>query len=103
MAGGLKNSTAVWKLARDLRIAGSDDPIAGIIKCCERRVKKVLETFPDCHTLSDLLDCVAAKLGTIFEIVSSDDNLEQIQKNMCSKARRFLLGWIKSCRKMFLP
>ena len=59
MAGGLKNSTSVWKLARDLGITGSgEDSLAGIIKFCERRVKKVLETFPDCHTLSDLLDCM---------------------------------------------
>lgn len=92
MAGGLKNSTAVWKLARDLRIAGSDDPIAGIIKCCERRVKKVLETFPDCHTLTDLLDCAAAKLGTVFEIVTTEKDLREIQKKYWLKGEKIFVG-----------
>ena len=80
MAGRLKNTVSVWKLARDLRIAGSEDPIAAVIKFCERRVKKVLETFPDCQTLTDLLDCVAAKLGTLFEIVTTDEDLRRIQQ-----------------------
>lgn len=80
MAGRLKNSVSVWKLARDLGIAGSDDPVTAIIKFCEKRVKKVLETFPERQTLTDLLDCVAAKLGTLFETVLTDEDLEQIQK-----------------------
>lgn len=80
MAGRLKNSVSVWKLARDLGIAGTDDPIAAVVKFCDIRVKKVLEAFPDCHTLTDLLDCAAAKLGTIFEIVTTDEDLRDIQK-----------------------
>jgi len=93
MAGGLKNSTSVWKLARDLGIAGSgEDSIAGIIKFCERRVKNVLETFPDCQTLSDLLDCVAGKLDTIFEIVTSDENLEQIQRKYVNNGEKIFAG-----------
>jgi len=91
MAGGLKNSTSVWKLARDLRIVGRD-PIAGVIEFCERRVKKALETFPDCHTLSDLLDCVAGKLDTIFEIVTSDENLEQIQRKYVNNGEKIFAG-----------
>ena len=93
MAGGLKNSTSVWKLARDLGIAGSgEDSLAGIIKFCERRVKKVLETFPDCHTLSDLLDCMAGKLDTIFEIVTSDENLGQIQRKYVNNGEKIFAG-----------
>src|SRR5690348_16079133 len=92
MAGGLKNSTSVWKLTRDLRITDNDNPIAAIIKFCERRLKKALETFPDCHTLSDLLDCVAAKLGTIFEIVTSDENLEQIQRKYVNNGEKIFAG-----------
>ncbi len=92
MAGRLKHSVSVWKLARDLGIAGTDDPIAAIIKFCERRVKKVLEAFPDCHSLADLLDCVAAKLGTIFEIVTTDEHLEQIQKKYVLKAEKIFAG-----------
>lgn len=80
MPGGLKNSISVWKLARDLGIGATDDPIAAVVKFCDRRVKNVLKTFPDCGTLTDLLDCVAAKLGTLFEIVTTDEDLRQIQQ-----------------------
>ena len=85
MAGRLKNSVSVWKLARDLGIAGSDDPITAIVKFCEKRMKTVLETFPDCLTLTDLLDCAANKLGTMFEIVSTDADVERIQRNYVTK------------------
>jgi hypothetical protein len=51
-------------------------------------VKKVLEAFPDCHTLTDLLDCVAAKLGTMFEIVATDRDLQQIQKKYVLKGEK---------------
>jgi hypothetical protein len=88
MAGRLKNSVSVWKLARDLGIAGTDDPFAAVLKFCERRVKKVLETFPDCRTLTDLLDCVAGKLGTIFEIVTTDEDLRAIQKKYMTRGER---------------
>ena len=80
MPGGLKNSISVWKLARDLGIGATDDPIAAVIKFCDRRVKNFLKTFPDCDTLTDLLDCIAAKLGTVFEIVTTDEDLRQIRK-----------------------
>lgn len=92
MAGRLKNSVPVWKLARDLGIAGSDDPITAIIKFCERRVKKVLETFPDCHSLTELLDCVAAKLGTIFETVMTDEDLAKIQKKYLAQGEKIFAG-----------
>jgi hypothetical protein len=84
----LKNSISIWKLARDLGIRATDDPIAAVIKFCERRVKEVLETFPDCHTLTDLLDCVAAKLGTVFEIVTTDKDLRQIQRKYVLKGEK---------------
>ena len=103
MPGGLKNSTSVWKLARDLGIGATDDPIAAIIKFCDRRVKDVLKTFPDCGTLTELLDCVAAKLGTVFEIATTDEDLRQIQQKYMLKGERFLPRWIRSCRKTSLP
>jgi hypothetical protein len=55
-------------------------------------VKKILEAFPDCHTLSDLLDCVAGKLDTILEIVTSDENLEQIQKKYVNNGEKIFAG-----------
>jgi hypothetical protein len=51
-----------------------------------------VETFPDCRTLSELLEAVAAKLGTIFEIVTIDDDLEQIQKKYVRKGEKGFAG-----------
>src|SRR5688572_13538086 len=79
MPSGLKNSIPVWKLVRDLGIGATDDPIAAVIKFCDKRVKDFLKPFPDCNTLTELLHCVAAKLDTTFEIVTTDDDLRQIQ------------------------
>src|SRR4030095_8676606 len=92
MAGRLKNSVSISTLARDLGIAGSKDPIVAIIKFCERRVTKVLEPFPDCHTLTELLDCVSAKLGTVFEMVTTDDDVQKIQKKYVNKGERIFAG-----------
>jgi hypothetical protein len=88
MAPALKNSVPVWKMARDLGLRVTDDPIAAVIKFCERRVTKILETFSDCKTLTAFLDCVAAKLGTLFEIVTSDEDLRQIQKKYVLKGEK---------------
>ena len=88
MPSGLKNSIPVWKLARDLGIGATDDPIAAVIKFCDKRVKGFLKIFPDCATLPDLLDCVAAKLGTVFEIVTSDEDLRQIQRKYVLKSEK---------------
>jgi hypothetical protein len=92
MAGRLKHSVPIWKLARDLGLASTDDPIAGIIKFCERRVKKFLEIFPDCCTLSDFLDCAAAKPGTIFETVNTDEDLQRIQRQYMSHGEKVFAG-----------
>jgi hypothetical protein len=88
MPGGLKNSIAVWKLARDLGIGATDDPIAAVIKFCDKRVQDFLKSFPECNTLTELLDCIAAKLGTVFEIVTTDEDLRQIQKKYLSEGEK---------------
>ena len=40
----------------------------------------MLADFPDCATPSDLLDIMAATLGTTFEVVRSDEELTEIQR-----------------------
>jgi hypothetical protein len=79
MSPKLKDSPQIWKLAHDLGIRGLEDPIGGIIRFCERKVKKMIKDFPDCSTLADLLDFVAGKIGTVFELVQTDDDLVEIK------------------------
>jgi len=39
-----------------------------------------MDDFPDCKNLSDMLICVAAKAGTVFEVVRTDEELLAIRK-----------------------
>jgi hypothetical protein len=75
----LKSSYKIHALAGDLGIRTSGDPVTEILKYCEKRVRRFLRDFPDCSTLTDLLDVAAAKLGTKFEEIHSDDQLEEIR------------------------
>lgn len=79
MSPKLKNSLQIWKLARDLYIKSSDNPIGDILRYCDQKIRKVFRDFPDCKTLSDLLECVASKLGTFFETANTDIELERIK------------------------
>src|SRR3972149_7487286 len=80
MSQKLKNSVEVWRLARDLGIKLTADPVSAILKYCERRVGKMLPDSDDCNTLTQLLDWIAARLETVFETVSTHDQLNQIKR-----------------------
>ena len=88
MSPKLKNSAQIWKLAHDLGIKSLDDPINGILRFCDRKVKKILKDFPDCKTLPDLLSCVAAKLGTVFESAYTDTELIRIKRTYLEKGEK---------------
>jgi len=75
----LKRSYKIHALASDLGIRVSEDPVREILRFCERRVRQFLRDFPDCRTLTQLLEVAASKLGTRFEEVHSDDQLEDIR------------------------
>ena len=88
MSPKLKNSLQIWKLARDLSIRATGDPVAAILQFCDRRIKKFLEDFPKCRTLSTLLDCVASKVGTFFEVPYTDIQLREIQQKYLQKGEK---------------
>ena len=46
-------------------------------------MEKILADFPDCGNPAELLDIMAAMLGTSFEEVHSDDELLQLQERYC--------------------
>lgn len=80
MAYKLKESIQIRTLAADLGIKPAGDPVADILRYCEQRIEEFMEDFPDCRTLSQCLECVAGKVGTYFEEVHSDDELDQIKQ-----------------------
>jgi hypothetical protein len=84
----LKNSLQVWKLASDLGIKSSDNPVSDILRYCDKKIRKVFRDFPDCKSLSNLLQCAASKLGTFFEIPTTDIELEKIKWKYLQKGEK---------------
>jgi hypothetical protein len=75
----LKRNYKIHALAGDLGVRVSDDPVREILKFCDKRVRRFFRDFPYCSTLAELLEIVASKLGTKFEEIPSDDDLEEVR------------------------
>lgn len=76
----LRASPQITKLACDLGIPIKVDPVDGILNFCDQSVAEMMCDFPDCETLAGMLDCVAAKVGIIFEEVWSDEGICHLVK-----------------------
>jgi hypothetical protein len=74
------HSQKIWDIASALQLPSNGSPAEAILKFCEQRAAAMLADFPDCATPSDLLDIMAAILGTTFEVVRSDDGLAALQR-----------------------
>jgi hypothetical protein len=79
----LRTSLQIHKLAKDLgiRVGKDDDPVGAIVNHCERQIKSMMAGLTDCETLSQMLDWIANKAGTYFEIIQSDEDLQRIKQN----------------------
>src|SRR5258708_29959431 len=75
----LNTSYRIHKLAQDLGLRSTEDPISSIIQFCEKRVRSFVKEFPKCSSPSELLDVLAAKLRTKFEIIRHDQDLNDIK------------------------
>jgi hypothetical protein len=89
MAGTLRNSPQVWKLAVDLGIDPKSDPVIAILRFCNKKVQRVAREFK-CKTLDHLLTAAAGALGTTFVEIHSDNDLVELQKKyLASEERAF--------------
>jgi hypothetical protein len=61
-------------------LPSNDPPADAILNFCEKRAAAMLADFPDCTTPSELLEIMAAILGTTFEAIRSDDELAALQR-----------------------
>ena len=86
-------------LARDLHAPDRDDPIASIIAYADTIIERLLKEGA-CAKLSTLVDWIASKLGMIFVIVSSDDDLQQLRREYGAR-REF--GAAKLARELEAP
>ena len=74
----LDNKPQIWKLAVDLGLGASSHPVAEILNLVIGRVRGVAKTFA-CLSLNDLLVATAGDVGTVFEEIRKDDDLDRIQ------------------------
>ena len=81
-------SPKIWELATALGLSVSASPSDTIVRHCEERAAEMLRDFPDCANPTELLDIMAAVLGTMFEEVRSDDELVDLQQKYC-KVKEF--------------
>jgi len=92
LSSQLKKSYKIWKLAKDLGIRPSDNPVLDILHYCKKKVKKFLNDFPDCKTLTTLLDCIAAKVGTSFEEIHTDQDLYNIKNKYLKRGEKIFVA-----------
>lgn len=78
----------IFKLAKDLQLKASNDPVAAIFNHCDRQIERFLSDIAGCTSLTDMLDWVAAKAGTIFKIVRSDFDLRAVQQEFVDKGEK---------------
>src|SRR5262249_30228365 len=80
MAPRLSQSPQLRTLARDLGLRPSDDVVRDILRYCDRRIRKLLSDFTDEHNPASILDWLASKLGTRFEMVRSEAEVISLQE-----------------------
>jgi hypothetical protein len=88
----LKRSHKIHALAGDLGIKPSGDPVRDIVRFCEKRIRRFLRDFPDCVTLSQLLEISASKLGTRFEEIRSDEQLNEVRTRYLRQGEKAFAG-----------
>ncbi len=72
-------------MARDLKLGSKPDPFSAIVKFCEKQIQQIIAEMDGCDSLSDLLDWVGQKVGTIFREIHNDKDLQDIKNEYCAR------------------
>jgi hypothetical protein len=91
MAGRLKNSYQIQKLAVDLGLQAGADPVSMILRLCERKVRKIAREYR-LRSLPRLLDALAVVLGTSFVEVHSDEELREVKRRFLDQGEKALVS-----------
>jgi hypothetical protein len=84
VARRLKSDPQVWRLAADLGLRPTADPLADIRAFCRKRLRALLRDFR-CSTLRELLETATAHLDTLFVDIHSDEQLELTKREYVAK------------------
>lgn len=72
------------KLAEDLGLMATGDPVATILAYCDGKVSRFLDELDPGASLSDFLEWVGAKVGTRFRCIHTDSDLQSIMAEFVS-------------------
>ena len=90
MCAKLNDSIVVQRLAEDLGLRASIDPVKSIVEYCHRRTRNFLKNEGPCHSLTALLALLANKLGARLVEINNDEELERLQPDVILRDLREL-------------
>jgi len=62
--------------------------VEAVVHYCETKVENLMSGYPDCETLSGMLDWIAAKCGTIFCVLEDDRDLLSVKQKYIDRGER---------------
>jgi hypothetical protein len=88
MCPKLNSSIIVHRLASDLGLRASADPVRVVLLHCHKLVKEFLSDYPDCPNPAKLLEFLANKLGTRIVEIHSEVDLRRVAKEYTDRGER---------------
>jgi hypothetical protein len=88
MCSRLNSSIVVHRLASDLALRASADPVRAVLLHCHKLVREFLFDYPDCPNPAKLLEFLANKLGTRIVEIHSDADLRRAAKEYTDRGER---------------
>jgi hypothetical protein len=80
MTERLNSNLTVRTLARDLGLAAGPDPVSGIVKFCQARIRRILAEMDCTQDACGILSLTAARLDTEFVDVNSEQEASALQQ-----------------------
>jgi hypothetical protein len=88
MCAKLNSSIVVHRLASDLGLRASVDPVRAVLAHCHKLVKTFLADYPDCPNPAKLLEFLANKLGTRIVEIRTDADLRRVADEYTRRGER---------------
>jgi hypothetical protein len=85
MANNLNDHIIVHKLAEDLGLKSSAEPVERILAYCRKKVRELTQDFDGEMTPEKMLPWLEGKLSTKFREIHSDADLAQLISEYCKK------------------
>jgi hypothetical protein len=87
MSSRLDKKPQIWKLAVDLGLPATEAPTRAILRWVTERIRGIAKKYR-CSTLNELLVATAGEVGTSFEEVHSDEDLQRIKRKYVAKGEK---------------